>query len=73
MLQKLLHEASERFSRGAKKKAVKGMHPATRRNRKNMRFFVILTRAKGSFGALVSLEEKQRAASAAKGGRVGQA
>lgn len=50
MLQKLLHEASERFSRGAKKKAVKG-----------------------SFGALLSLEEKQRAASAAKGGRLGQA
>jgi hypothetical protein len=71
MLQKLLHEASERFSRGAKKKAVKGMHPATRRN--HMRFFVILTRAEGSFGALLSLEEKQRAASAAKGGRVGQA
>jgi hypothetical protein len=33
----------------------------------------ILTRAQGSFGALLSLEEKQRAASTAKGGRVGQA
>ena len=29
MLQKLMHEASERFSRGAKKKAIKGMHPPT--------------------------------------------
>ncbi len=28
MLQKLLHETSERYSRGAKKKAIKGTHPA---------------------------------------------
>ena len=68
MLQKLMQETSERFSRGAKKKAIKGARCAAAAG-----VAARVTPAAGSFGALLSLEEKQRAATSAKGAKAGQA
>jgi hypothetical protein len=66
MLQKLILESSERFSRSSKKKPIKGTYLFHVRTRAN---WFSVTSCTGSFGALLSLEDKQRSALSAKGGK----